>query len=157
MEEIYINLGIVFGLIFFGYLSGSYLEKRHFDRIEEREQQCADVLVTQLITFPGGVAPELAPRMYASESVIASDYFKSFLSGIRKFFGGEMGSYLPLLERARREAQVRIVEAARKDGYDAVCNLRFENVDIGGATNPRRRAVTVGILASGTAYKRPTA
>ena len=65
-----------------------------------------------------------------------------------------MRSYLTLLERARRESQIRLVEQAKSEGYDTICNLRMETVDIGGATNPKRQAVTVAILASATAYKR---
>lgn len=141
-------------LLGLGFFAGGFFERRHFRRLDRREKETAHVIVTQLKSFPGGVSPELVPKMFAAESVIACDYFKSFLSGIRKFFGGELRSYLSLLERARREAQVRLLEQAAAEGYDTLCNLRLDTVDIGGATNPRRRAVTVAILASGTAYKR---
>lgn len=151
-----IQLGIVVVMLGLGLFSGTFFERRHFRRLDEREAATKSVIVTQLKSFPGGCSPELPPKMIAAESVIASDYFKSFLSGIRKFFGGELRSYLSLLERARREAQCRVVEQAAAEGYDTIGNLRFETVDIGGATNPKRRAVTVAILAVGTAYKRPS-
>lgn len=155
-----IQLGIVLALLGLGLFAGTFFERRHFRRLDEREAAHKHVIVTQVRSFPGGVSPELPAKLFLSESVIASDYFKSFLSGIRKFFGGEMRSYLSLLERARREAQMRIVEQAAAEGYDTICNVRFENADIGGALNPKRRAVTVAILATATAYKRkprPTA
>ncbi len=154
MTELAIQIGFVLFFLGLGFFAGSFFERRHFRCLERREKETAHLIVTQLKSFPGGVSPELTPKMFAAESVIACDYFKSFLSGIRKFFGGELGSYLSLLERARREAQVRILEQATAEGYDTLCNLRLETVDIGGATNPKRRAVTVAILASGTAYKR---
>lgn len=149
-----IQLGFVLLLLGVGFFSGTFLERRHFKRLDQREDATRNVIVTQLKSFPGGCMPELTPKLVAAEAVIASDYFKSFLSGIRKFFGGELRSYLSLLERARREAQCRIVEQAAAEGYDTIGNLRLETVDIGGATNPKRRAVTVAVLATGTAYKR---
>ncbi|MEO0529552.1 MAG: heavy metal-binding domain-containing protein [Planctomycetota bacterium] len=148
------QLGFVAILLLLGLFSGTFLERSHFKRLDRREAETKGVIVTQLKSFPGGASPELPPKMFAAEAVIASDYFKSFLSGIRKFFGGEMRSYLSLLERARREAQCRVVEQAAAEGYDTIGNLRFETVDIGGATNPKRPVVTVAILAVGTAYKR---
>ena len=154
MIELIVQLAILLFLLALGFFAGGYFERHHFKRIEAREQQHKHVFVTQLRSFPGGVSPELVPKMFAAESVVASDYLKSFLAGIRRFFGGEMRSYRSLLERARREAQVRIVAQAAAEGYDTICNMRFEPVDIGGATNPRRQAVTVAILASATAYKR---
>ncbi|MEN0111668.1 MAG: heavy metal-binding domain-containing protein [Planctomycetota bacterium] len=157
MADLIINLVILGVLIALGFFAGGYQERRHFKRLVKREEACRGVVVTQMRSFPGGVDPTAAPTMVAAEAVIASDYFKSFLSGIRKFFGGELGSYLSLLERARREAQVRLQEQAQADGLDTLCNVRMETVDIGGATNPKRQAVTVAILATATAYKRRSA
>lgn len=153
--ELIAGFGITALLLAVGFSSGTLLEKSHFRRLRAREAVTSGVLVTQLRTFPGGVSSEAGPRMLVAESVISSDYFKSFLAGIRKLFGGEMRSYISLLERARREAQLRIVEEAAALGYDAVCNVRLETVDLGGVTNPKRQFVAVAILASATAYKRP--
>lgn len=149
-----IQLGIVVALLGLGLFAGTFFERRHFSRLDAREAAHKHVIVTQVKSYPGGASPELPAKLFVAESVIASDYFKSFLSGIRKFFGGEMRSYLSLMERARREAQMRIVEQAAAEGYDTICNLRYETADIGGSMNPRNRAVTVAILAAATAYKR---
>ena len=154
MAGLLIQLGFVLFFLALGFFAGGFFERSHFRRLEKREAATKHVIVTQLKSFPGGVSTELAPKMFAAEAVIASDYLKSFLAGIRRFFGGEMRSYRSLLERARREAQVRIKTQASAEGYDTICNLRLEPVDIGGATNPRRQATTVAILASATAYKR---
>ena len=152
-----IEFGIFAALIVLGFSSGTLLERRHFARLAQATGGLRSHGRHAAQVVPGGVSPELPAKMFAAESVIASDYFKSFLSGVRKFFGGELRSYLSLLERARAEAQVRILEQARDEGYDSVCNLRLVTVDIGGATNPKRQAVTVAILAVGTAYKRSSA
>ena len=86
------------------------------------------------------------------EVVIATDYLKSFQATIRKIFGGRLGSYQTLLDRARREALLRVIEQAQDQGYNAVCNVRLETADVGGNTSQRRVAM-VGILGSGTAYQ----
>ena len=66
-----------------------------------------------------------------------------------------MKSYRSLLFRAREEALLQILEEAEHEGYDAVCNLRVDTADIGG--NSMQRGVpTVGIMATGTAYRRST-
>lgn len=155
MIEIAIQLGIVLFLIGLGFFAGGYQERKHFSRLEEHDAKYKGFVVTQLKSFPGGVSPELTPKMFAAETVISSDYLKSFLSGIRKFFGGELRSYRSLLERARRQSQALIVEQAAAEGYDTICNLRFETADIGGVTNPKKAIVMVGIIAQATAYKRP--
>ena len=93
----------------------------------------------------------MPPAIVVGETVIATDYLKSFLARLRNIFGGEIRSYRTLLERARREALLRIVEEARGMGYNAVCNVRFETADVGGNSTMRKVAM-VAILASGTAY-----
>ncbi|MEM8866066.1 MAG: heavy metal-binding domain-containing protein [Planctomycetota bacterium] len=157
MVELIINLGIFVFLLALGFFAGTTTERRHFRRLEEREEENRGFVVTQLKTFPGGSVVSPAPQIFMAEAVIASDYLKTFLSGIRKFFGGELKSYESLLERARREALLRIIDQARAAGYDTACNLRYETADIGGATNPKKGVVTVAVIATATAYRRKQA
>ena len=140
-------------LLCLGLFVGRYRERSHFRDLDFREAASSDMLVTELRTFPGGVSPEACPFLLVSEVVIATDYLKSFLAGLRNIFGGEMRSYRTLMERARREAILRITEQAREAGCDAVCNVRLETADIGGSTS-RRKAAMCSVIASGTAYRR---
>ena len=103
------------------------------------------------LAFPSAVPGQEPPRMFVGEAVIATDYLKSFLAKFRNLFGGEIKSYQSLLDRARRESLLRILEQARADGYNAICNVRFATADIGG-NSAMRRVATVAILASATAY-----
>jgi uncharacterized protein YbjQ (UPF0145 family) len=83
-------------------------------------------------------------------TVIAADYLKTFLSGFRMIFGGEMRSYSSMIERARREARLRMVEEARHKGALAVINVRFETSPI--ALNTGRNAAPMSeVLCYGTA------
>jgi uncharacterized protein YbjQ (UPF0145 family) len=154
MVELVLQLGIPVFLILLGLVVGTARERAHLRALDRRERELADMLVTDLKSFPGGAEPSAGAEMFVSQAVIATDYFKSFLAGFRKILGGELGSYISLLERARREAVLRVLEEARAKGFDAVCNLRLETADIGGSMGPKG-VVMVALLASGTAYRRP--
>ena len=152
--ELIVSFIIFVILIALGFFIGGHTERSHYRRLDEREEANRGFIVTQLKTYPGGAATDLPPQLFLGEAVIASDYLKTFLSKIRKFFGGELRSYHSLLERARREALLRIIDQAKLAGYDTACNLRYETADIGGATNPKKTVVTVAVIASATAYRR---
>ena len=153
MEDLLI-FGIPIALLALGLFAGGYAERRHIRSLQRREATMRDMLVTQIKSFPGHVPGANSPQVIFAEVVIASDYLKTFLASIRGFFGGEVGSYHTMLDRARREATQRILEQARQQGYNAVCNLRLETADIGGnsVTQGKKRMVMAAILASGTAY-----
>ncbi len=147
----FIQIGIALFLIALGFGFGSLAERRHLRKLDERESRNSGFLITQLKSFPNSVPTATAPQLIVAEAVVASDYFKTFIAGLRGFFGGEVRSFHSLLARARREATQRIVEQAQELGYNAICNLRIETADIGGSTG-RKKAAMVAILASATAY-----
>lgn len=143
---------LIFLLVFF--FIGRMTEGMHLRRLARREEAVRGMLVTDLRRFPGDVETGKTPAMVVGEACIATDYWKSFLSSIRKIFGGEMKSYQTLVDRARREATLRMLESARTLGYNAVCNVRLDTADIGGGSMAARQvAVTIEMLATGTAYR----
>lgn len=146
-------VGIPVALLLVGWLVGGSLEKNHLEDLEQREAASRDVLVTDLRHFPGGISG--VPQMVVGETVVASDYLKSFLARIRNIFGGEVRSYQSMMDRARREATMRMVERAREQGYDAVCNVRMYTSDLAGHPGSRQKRPMVVIYATGTAYRRP--
>lgn len=147
------QIGIPLLLLALGLFVGGYIERKHFENLEEREAATADMLVTQIKTFPA-MGFDKQPTVLCGEVVISSDYLKTFLSTIRKLFGGELKSFRTLLERARREALLRLKEEARSQGYDAICNVRLETASIGGKGSPnnKNKMMMASIIASGTAY-----
>jgi uncharacterized protein YbjQ (UPF0145 family) len=153
--DFYIEFAILVALLTLGLLAGGYAERKHFRELASREANNGDFLITQLRSFPGAVHGSTPPTIVHGEVVIASDYLKSSLSGLRKIFGGELRSYNSLVVRARREALQQLVEQARTGGFDAICNVRFDTVDVAGTTK-RRGAAMVALLASATAYHRGT-
>jgi uncharacterized protein YbjQ (UPF0145 family) len=155
--ELIVKVGLGATLLGVGLFAGRIAERRHFARLAEREAALADMVVSNLRTFPS-IDPNASqpPAMVLGEAVISSDYFKSFLAAIRKFIGGELRSYESLMMRARREALARMLERAKVAGYDAVCNIRCEGVDITGASKRgggNKGVASVTVVASGTAYK----
>lgn len=143
------------GILLVGLVVGSSREQEHFRDLDRREAASGDILLTNLKTFPGAVSGALPPQLVTGEVTIASDAMKNWLARWRKLFGGEIRSYESLQRRARREACLRLVEQARRAGYNAVGNLRLDGVDIAGAaTTPKagKQAAIVSVIASGTAY-----
>lgn len=148
---LFIGLGITVMFLALGLFVGGRTERVHFESIRRRETELKGMLVTQIKTFPHAVPGGSAPKMITAEAVIATDYLKTFLAGLRNLFGGHVGSYQRMLERARREATLRVLDQARSLGYSAVCNLRLETADVGG-NNVAQKMPMAAILATGTAY-----
>lgn len=143
-------------VIVVGLIAGKATEKRHLASLGQREAELAHVWVTTL-RQPHGVSPAPhTPALACGEAVIASDAFKSWATGLRNIFGGEAKNFGRLYSRARREATLRMLEDARRQGFDAVCNVRHISTDIGGnAERPAKKGMPMATcIAYGTAYKR---
>ncbi len=125
----FINLGIVVGLLVLGFVVGGYRERSHLASLDRREAEMADITVVNLASVPPGLHAT-AGTMVAGNVVVGSDYFKGFLAMVRTFFGGEVRSYAILVERARREARLRMLSEARSHGHNLVINVRFEWSDV---------------------------
>lgn len=139
-------------LIGLGVFVGGWAERRHFRSLIQREQASANMVATQSKFFLQP-QPYKPPSIVCCETVIASDYFKNFISAFRKFFGGEMKSYNSMMDRARRETLLRLKERALAEGYNAICNVRLEPADVGGSSVVSKKAgVMVCIMGTATAY-----
>lgn len=158
MNEDMIGLAIFFGgtlfLLFLGLTVGTTVDLRHRKDLTRREAELSNMLITDLKSFPGGAEIGSHATMVMGQVVIGSDYLKTFLAKLRNIFGGEVGSFVSLMERARREALLRMMQEAQDRGYDAVCNVRYETSNIGAAMG-RRGMAMVEVFVYGTAY-RPT-
>ena len=152
--EMIINLAIGATLLLCGLFAGKVAERKHLRSLDAREAVLLkDFLVTDLRSCPGHAAP--GGVLVTGESVVSSDYFKTFVATLKKIIGGELTTLQTLMTRARREALLRMVESARGQGFDAICNARIETVDIGGAGVNTQKVMTMAtVVASGTAYRR---
>ena len=147
------QIGIAVLLLALGFGVGGYTERKHIKRLNAREFECKGVLVSTLSSHPYADSAA-GSTMVIGECVIATDYFKSFITKLKKIIGGELRAYLSLMDRARRESVIRLVDAAQEQGYDAVCNVRFVSADVGGSSSNKKGSAMVAIIASGTAYNR---
>ena len=142
-----------FLLIGLGYLVGRWREQSHLRSLAVREQALGHIMVTDLKTVAD---PETAASgcLVMGEAVIATDYFKSIATQLRNLIGGEMKSMQSLVDRARREAMVRMLEQADRAGATEVHNVRLETSNIRSATSKKKAAISVEMLAFGTAIVR---
>jgi uncharacterized protein YbjQ (UPF0145 family) len=146
------GLFFVVPLLVFGLLIGSNVERRHLRRLQESESERREMLITQSKLYPAAAISGPPPQMMVSEVVIASDYLKNFLASWRNIFGGEIRAYSRITDRAKREAVDRLVKQAQAAGFNAICNVRIQTVDIGGSLSKRKMAMAA-CVASGTAYR----
>jgi len=154
MDLILHNLDFVVFLVLLavGYFAGRAAERRHFRSIRKRERELADILLFAT-KFPPAVQASQPTALVSGSVVISSDYFKLFVASLRKLFGGRFRVYETLLDRARREAVLRMKAQARKLGGQAVFNVKFETFNV--TMGARGGIAAVEVLAYGTALIRP--
>lgn len=145
---------ILFTIIFvaLGFSFGRRAEQKHYTSLIERE-----AILNALPAMASRIPPDDAPyqqTLVSGSVVIANDYFKVFVAGLRNLFGGNISTYETLLDRARREAVLRMKEQAKNLGADYVFNVKYETSNISGQYS--KRLPIIEIHAYGTALKRTT-
>lgn len=150
--DLFMNFGLPIILLVGVYFIGSWIEKKHFRSIRKREAEAHGFPV---VTF--NTAPEdwniNSSHLVTGSIVVSLDYFKRVIAGLRGLIGGRVKTYEPLLERARREAILRMTEEARSQGYDAIFNVRLETSRLANARRDGQGVAGVEMLAFGTAVK----
>lgn len=149
--EVYFPIMIKFGLplliIVIALIAGSILERNHYRSIDEREYQYAQLPLLNGKRYPTR-RPIAQSRFVSGSVVISYDHFKRLLAGLRMIFGGEVKSYVSLLDRGRREAILRMKEQCLD--AELIVNLRVETSSISKG-GKRRRLGAVELFAYGTA------
>lgn len=146
------NYGLPLIILMVAYFIGSWIERKHFLNIQEREEALHNFPVVSFDTMPADWNAA-SSNMVTGSIVISLDYFKRVIAGLRGLIGGRIKTYEPLLERARREALLRMTESAREQGYDAVFNVRLETSRLANARRDGKGTAGVEMLAFGTAVK----
>jgi uncharacterized protein YbjQ (UPF0145 family) len=137
-------------LLTVGYVVGQWNERRHYDSIRTREKHYAKVL-TFATRYPPDVVQAQDCLLVSGSVVIGSDYFKQVVAGLKTLIGGRLTSYETLLDRARREAILRMKLEAMRKGYMTVINVKFETTNISGGAE--RGMPIVQVIAYGTALR----
>jgi uncharacterized protein YbjQ (UPF0145 family) len=141
------NLTIICTLIVLGYVFGKIAEARHYRSIQARETKLL-MLPTTSSKRPIGILSGIHGAHLVQGSVVVSvDYFKRLLAALRNLVGGPLQSYETLLDRARREAILRLKESCPQ--ADQIINLRIETSSI--SKGEGYAIGCVEVLAYGTA------
>ena len=135
-------------LLIVGYICGKVAEIRHYRSINRREKSS---IGRALVTFESGFSEQDCRQgvLVVGSVVISTDYFKRFVAFLRNIFGGRISSYESLVDRARREALLRMKES--KPDADLFVNVRIETSSIGKSGNRRKMVASVEAIAYGTA------
>ena len=143
------ELGLFLILLLLGYLFGRRMEAQHYRSIREREAALMHLPVSDL---KRPMAPErvVKSRFVGGSVVISIDYFKRFMAGLYNLVGGNVVTYETLVDRARREAILRMKESARD--ADEIINLRIETSPVSQDANGGSVG-SVEVYAYGTALK----
>ena len=132
------------------WISGTLIERRHLSNLLRLESGSQDILALTIREIPRNWRIA-SSDLVIGNVVISLDYFKRVAGSLKSIVGGNIRVYEPLLERARREALIRMKEAARERGHDTIINVRIETSRLASARADGKGTVGVEILAFGTA------
>ena len=146
-----IELILFFVLLITGYVVGQSLEKAHYRSIKEREQVLNKLPAIATRKLPVELEP-CDTQLVCGNVVISVDYFKKFVAALRILVGGRVISFESLIDRARREALLRMKAQAQALDADYVFNIKMETSSI--SKGQRDTVGSVEVLAYGTAVIR---
>ncbi len=142
------DLIVFVSLLALGYIIGQAVEKRHYRSLRSREAALRDIAAIATKFLPEDM-PVNETRMVAGSVVISVDFFKRFVAGLRNLVGGRVSSYETLIDRARREAVLRMKDEARELGAQLVFNVKMETSSM--YKGRKNNIGSVEVLAYGTA------
>lgn len=125
--------GLIFQIVLFlilfsvGWGFGRHIEQKHLRELDQKEKQFSHIR----IDTNRFVETSAYGQMISSNVVISHDYFKYVLATIRNFFGGRLVSYESVVERARREAVVRLKQEAHVMGANHIMGVRLSTTELG--------------------------
>jgi uncharacterized protein YbjQ (UPF0145 family) len=122
------QFGLFIALLALGYFAGQMAERKHYQSIQAREKTLIGLPAINS-KRPMGELPTITDvRLVQGNVVISVDYFKRIQATLRSIFGGNVMAYETLVDRARREAILRLKESC--PGANQVINLRIETSSI---------------------------
>ena len=137
-------------LMSLGYGFGQYFERRHYRSIRKREEELKNILIVQTKIPPPSLTTNHDQFLVGGNVVISVDYFKRFVAGLRNLIGGRVTPYETLIDRARREAILRMKEEAMESGAKIILNVKYEMCSI--YKGKRNQIGSVEAFAYGTAF-----
>jgi len=143
-----IDLIVFLVLMALGYGFGTWAESRHYKSIHEREAQYLKLPAITLKQPLPHAGKLVGVQLAAGNVVISVDYFKRFLAALRNIFGGRVIAYETLVDRARREATLRMKESC--PNASQIINVRLETSSL--SQNTKKGSIgSIEVFAYGTA------
>ena len=143
MDGLIFKLVLTLILFFIGWGFGRYFESKHLKELEAQEHRLSHIRIDtnkfQSSPFTG--------QLVSSNVVISHDYFKYIIAQIQNFFGGRLTTYESVVDRARREAIVRLKLEAEHLGAQQIMGLRLTTTELG------MQGGMVEVFAYGTAVR----
>ena len=145
MTQFLINYAPLIVLFVVGWFFGSRHERQHLAQLSIAEQSLSHIIVSSERFYRPKLAAGSEGELVLGSVVIAQDYFKMIIARVLSIFGKNLTTYETLLDRARREAIVRMRTEAKAKGYNHIYGLRLE------VSNINQLGSMVEAIAYGTA------
>ena len=145
VSDFIINNIVFIGLFFLGWVFGRLNEGDHLKRLDVAEKELGHIIVSSERFYVPKLVAHTEGELVLGSVVIAQDYFKMIIARVLSIFGKNLTTYETLLDRARREALVRMRTEAQAKGYNHIYGLRLE------VSNINQLGSMVEAIAYGTA------
>lgn len=143
MEGFIFKIGLFVLLFGIGWLIGRHIERKHLSELEEKEHALSHIRI-DTNKFQ---TSECFGQLIESNVVISHDYFKYVIAQVQNFFGGRLTTYETVVDRARREAIVRLKQKAVDQGANQIMGVRLSTTELG------MEGGMVEVFAYGTAIR----
>jgi len=144
MEFIIFIITIICGLFF-----GKRAEKKHYSSIIEREEKYKSIVILSDKDLKRVKNTSGEWILLSGTTVVSIDAFKKFMSSFVNLFWGKMKSYESLVDRARREAILKVKQQAYEKNLNCIVNLRVETSSITKNAKQNVWAVEALVYATG--------
>jgi uncharacterized protein YbjQ (UPF0145 family) len=145
-----VGISLALAVLAGGFVIGRSIEKRHYRSIRLREEFFMAQPAVTFATLPDD-RPVERIELARGSVVLTYDVFKTFMSGFRAVVGGEMRSLSPVLDRARREAILRMKQSCPEADLYLNCRLATSTLS-GPETRSNLGAVEVMAYATAIHY-----
>ena len=95
-------------LLLIAFFTGKIIENTHFSSLSAREASAPKIPIVNTKEKKMVFAPHVRTELVIGSVVLSSDFFRATLANILNIFGGRIGVFENLLDRARREALLRV-------------------------------------------------
>lgn len=145
LTQMLINYAPLIILFIVGWFFGARHERQHLARLLVSEKELSHIVVSSERFYRPKLQADSEGELVLGSVVIAQDYFKMVIAKVLSLFGKNLTTYETLLDRARREAIVRMRTQAHSKGYNHIYGLRLE------VSNINQLGSMVEAIAYGTA------